>query len=250
MRLAPPDPGPSGARILDLSNLLPVTQIVNAPLDTKQARFNMIEQQIRTWEVLDQEILDLLYLVHREEFVPAHLRELAFSDLEIPIGKAPGECMWPPRLEARVLQDLALKKSDRVLEVGTGTGYLSALLAHCVNHVYSVDINPDLARLGAENLACAGIDNVSVDCGDAAQSWSRHAPYDVIILTSSTPVVPDTLLAQLAPGGRLFAIVGDAPLMSARILTCSTPGNFQRKPLFETCTAPLINALQPARFQF
>ncbi|OGA43610.1 MAG: protein-L-isoaspartate O-methyltransferase [Betaproteobacteria bacterium RIFCSPLOWO2_12_FULL_63_13] len=223
---------------------------MNTALNIEQARFNMVEQQIRPWEVLDQEILDLLYLLHREKFVPDAYRALAFCDLEIPLGNEPSERMWAPRVEARVLQNLNLKKTDRILEVGTGSGYFAALLAHCAGRVFSVEINARLAKLGEANLAAEGIDNVTVENGDAARGWSRHAPYDVIVLTASTPVVPESLLEQIKPGGRLFAIVGDEPVMVARILSRDAAGSFVQKELFETCFAPLANALQPTRFQF
>ncbi|MSQ53557.1 MAG: protein-L-isoaspartate O-methyltransferase [Betaproteobacteria bacterium] len=217
-------------------------------LNIEQARFNMVEQQIRTWEVLNQDILDLLYLVHRENFVPEAYRTLAFCDLEIPLGEAPGERMWAPRMEARVLQELKLNRSECVLEVGTGSGYLCALLSRCAGRVISVDINPRLAKLGESNLA--GIDNAMVEVGDAARGWQKHAPYDVIVLTGSVPVVPAGLLEQIKPGGRLFAIVGDEPVMSACMLIKSASGSIHQDPMFETCAAPLVNASQPVRFQF
>jgi len=223
---------------------------MNTALNTEQARFNMVEQQIRPWEVLDQEVLDLLYLLHRENFVAEGYRALAFCDLEIPLGSEPSERMWAPRVEARVLQNLSLRKTDRILEVGTGSGYFAALLAHCAGRVFSVEINSRLAKFGEANLAAEGIDNVTVESGDAARGWSRHAPYDVIVLTASIPVVPESLLEQIKPGGRLFAIVGDEPVMVARILSRDTAGSFVQKDLFETCFAPLANASQPARFQF
>jgi len=217
-------------------------------MNLEQARHNMVEQQIRTWEVLDQEILDLLYLVPREEFVLPQHRELAFSDLELPIGD--GEKMWTPKLEARVLQELAPRKSDNVLEVGTGSGYLSALLAHRAGHLHSVEINPKLAELGRRNLARHGVDNVTLHLGDGARGWARHAPYDVIVLTGSTPVLPRALADSLAPGGRLFAVVGEAPAMSARLVTCAAPGACHAADLFETVIAPLVNAEHPPRFRF
>ncbi len=217
-------------------------------MNIEQARFNMVEQQIRPWEVLDQDVLDLLYVVRREEFVPSAYRTLAFSDIEIPLGD--GERMWAPKVEARVLQELALRKIERVLEVGTGSGYFAALLAHRAQHVTSVEINPRLKALGEQNLRGQGIDNVSVESGDAAQGWTAHAPYDVIVLTGSTPVLPDSLLAQLKPGGRLFAIVGDPPVMEARLITRTAEGSLRSVDLFETSFPPLRNALQPKRFSF
>ena len=217
-------------------------------MNIEQARFNMVEQQIRTWEVLDQTVLDLLYVVRREAFVPDAYRSLAFSDLEIPIGA--GQKMMQPKVEARILQEVAPKSTDRVLEVGTGSGYMAALLAHRARHVHSVEILPELKRLGEANLRRAGVANVTVDGGDAARGWARHAPYDVIVLTGSTPELPDAFLDQLAPGGRLFAVVGEAPVMEARLVTCVAPGSFNTVDLFETILAPLANALERDKFEF
>lgn len=217
-------------------------------MNLEQARTNMVEQQIRTWEVLDQEVLDLLYVVPREEFVPEQHRALAFSDLEIPIGE--GERMWQPKMEARVLQELRLHKTDRVLEVGTGSGYLTALMAHRAAHVYSVEIRPALAAFGRRNLERHGADNATLEVGDAARGWPRDAPYDAIVLTGSTPLLPHAFLQQLAPGGRLFAVVGEAPAMSARLVSCEAPGAWRGVDLFETVIAPLVNSEQPPRFRF
>jgi protein-L-isoaspartate(D-aspartate) O-methyltransferase len=217
-------------------------------MNLEQARTNMVEQQIRTWEVLDQDVLDLLYLVPREEFVPAAHRALAFSDLEIPIGH--GEKMWQPKLEARVLQELNIRKTDRVLEAGTGSGYFTALLAHRGAQVVSVEINPALAELGRANLERHGADNVVLEVGDAARGWPRHAPYDVIVLTGSTPVLPAAFLEQLAPEGRLFAVVGDAPAMAARLIVAGGAGGQRVTDLFETVIRPLANAERPSRFKF
>jgi protein-L-isoaspartate(D-aspartate) O-methyltransferase len=217
-------------------------------MNLEQARFNMVEQQIRPWEVLDQDVLDLLYVVRREEFVPAGYRALAFSDVEIPLGE--GERMWAPKIEARVLQSLGAKQGERALEVGTGSGHFAALLAHCVHHVTTVEISPRLKSSGEQNLQRQGIDNVSVELGDAAQGWAAQAPYDIIVLTGSTPVLPQPYLAQLKHGGRLFAIVGDAPVMEARVITCVAEGAYRSVNLFETSFPPLLNALQPIRFSF
>ena len=217
-------------------------------MNLEQARHNMVEQQIRTWEVLDQDVLDLLYAVPREDFVPSACRNIAFSDLEIPLGE--GERMWPPKLEARVLQELAVQRSERVLEVGTGSGYLTALLAHRAAQVYTVEIRPALAEFGRANLARHGRDNVIAEVGDGARGYPNWAPYDVIVLTGSTPLVPQSLLDSLAPGGRLFAVVGDAPAMAARIFTCVAPGVIRTMDLFETVVAPLANCAQPSRFTF
>jgi len=217
-------------------------------MNLEQARHNMVEQQIRTWEVLDQDVLDLLYAVPREDFVPSACRNIAFSDLEIPLGE--GERMWPPKLEARVLQELAVQRSERVLEVGTGSGYLTALLAHRAAQVYTVEIRPALAEFGRANLARHGRNNVIAEVGDGALGYPNWAPYDVIVLTGSTPLVPQSLLDSLAPGGRLFAVVGDAPAMAARIFACVAPGAIRTMDLFETVVAPLANCAQPSRFTF
>ena len=216
-------------------------------MNLEQARTNMVEQQIRTWEVLDQDVLDLLYVVPRETFAPEKYRALAFSDLEIPIGE--GERMWQPKLEARVLQELNVRKSDRVLEVGTGSGYFTALLSHRAAHVVSVEIHPALAAFGRANLERHGADNVTLEIGDAARGWAAHAPYDVIVLTGSTPLLPPSFVEQIAPGGRLFAVVGEAPAMSARIVVSSGTG-WSSNTLFETVIPPLANAEHPSRFRF
>ena len=208
----------------------------------------MVEQQIRTWDVLDQDVLDLLYVVPREEFVPAQHRALAFSDMQIPIGD--GQRMWEPKLEARVLQELDVHRSDRVLEVGTGSGYFTALLAHRAAHVYSVEINERLAAFGRRNLERHGADNVTLEVGDGARGWPQSAPYDAIVLTGSTPALPDAFLEQLSPGGRLFAVVGEAPAMEARLVTCVARGEHRSSDLFETVIRPLVNAERPSRFKF
>jgi protein-L-isoaspartate(D-aspartate) O-methyltransferase len=222
-------------------------------MDIERARFNMIESQIRPWEVLDQQVLDTLFEVKREEFVPEKYRALAFVDMEIPLGH--GEVMLAPKLEARMLQELTLKKTHRVLEVGTGSGYMTALLARLAGHVYSVELHQDLSAAAAARLAARGISNVTLEVGDAAQGWSRHAPYDVIVLTGSVPLLPPQFLAQLRPGGRLLAVVGDPPVMTARLISCLSPGAqnsgaYNETGLFETCIAPLHNVLQPERFVF
>lgn len=221
-------------------------------MNVEQARFNMIEQQIRPWDVLDQDVLDLLYVLRREEFVPETHRALAFSDLEIPLfeGAEAGERMMQPKVEARILQELVVRKNERVLEVGTGSGYLTALLATRAHHVFSVEINPKLKAFGEANLRRAGIENFTTELGDGAQGWQRHSPYDVIVLTGSTPILPQSLLSQLRTGGRLFAVVGDPPVMEARLVTRVSDGSFRTTDLFETCLAPLKNAPQPARFEF
>ena len=208
----------------------------------------MVEQQIRTWEVLDQDVLDLLYVVPREEFVPTPHRALAFSDMQLPLGE--GERMWEPKLEARVLQELDVHRTDRVLEVGTGSGYLTALLAHRAAHVYSVEINERLAAFGRRNLERHGTDNVTLELGDAARGWAKQAPYQAIVLGGSTQVLARAFLEQLEVGGRLFAVVGELPVMRARLVTCTGTGAYHTVDLFETVLAPLVNAEQSPRFRF
>ncbi|MEW6133043.1 MAG: protein-L-isoaspartate O-methyltransferase [Pseudomonadota bacterium] len=217
-------------------------------MDIEQARFNMVEQQIRPWDVLDQSVLDLLFEVRREEFVPATYRSLAFVDMEIPLGH--GETMWPPKLEARCVQSLQLRKTDKVLEIGTGSGYLTALLASLAGQVHSVEIHAEFLEDAGARLNAHGFDNVILEAGDASRGWEKHAPYDVIVATGSLPVMPDTLPVQLAPGGRLFAVVGDDPVMNAQLVTCVARGVYRSENLFETSLKPLVNAMQPERFIF
>jgi len=216
-------------------------------MDFEKARFNMVEQQIRTWDVLDQGILDLLFLVHREDFVPPEYRLLAFADLEIPLGDQ--QKMWAPKMEARVLQELAIEHGETVLEIGTGSGYFTALLARLGARVTSVEINPRLATEARAKLARAGVGSVDLAVGDGARGWGS-ATYDAIVLTGSTPVLPDAFIEQLAPGGRVFAVVGEPPVMLARLARLVAPGAVAKRVLFETVVDPLANAATPARFEF
>lgn len=230
-------------------------------LDIERARFNMVEQQIRTWEVLDQSVLDLLLLVRREAFVPPAYRALAFTDMEIPLKLAPGpddgerqvdtgETMFAPKVEARFLQELGIKPHEHVLEIGTGSGYMAALLAHKAQHVLSVEIDGRLKEFAQGNLARAGVRNVKVELGDGAQGWPARAPYDVIMVSGGLPMLPEKLLAQLKIGGRLAAIVGAPPVMSAQVVTRVSDTGYDTLHLFETLTKPLRNALRPSRFTF
>ena len=219
-----------------------------AQMDFERARFNMVEQQIRPAEVLDQQVLDLLLRVRREDFVPPHYRMLAFADLEIPLGH--GERMLHPRMEARMLQELALTADDKVLEVGTGSGYMTALLASLARHVHSIELIEEFTASAARKLKAHGLDNVTLETGDAAQGWPGHVPYDAIILTGSVPVLPPAFAASLNPGGRLLAVVGEPPVMEARLITCVAPGACRSANLFETCIPPLRNVVQPERFVF
>jgi len=212
----------------------------------EQARFNMVEQQIRPWDVLDVRILDLLSAVKRENFVPTDRQSMTFMDMEIPLGH--GASMWSPKLEARTLQILQVRGNDRVLEIGSGSGYLTALLAHLAKHVTSIEIVPELHAFAKKNLTAHQIQNVTLELGDAAQGWP--GTYDVIVLTGSVPVLPEAFQNSLNPEGRLFAIVGDEPLMHARLIRCLAPGKFETETIFETVVAPLQNALPPERFIF
>jgi protein-L-isoaspartate(D-aspartate) O-methyltransferase len=217
-------------------------------MDMERARFNMVEQQIRPWEVLNDKVLDLLFKVRRENFVPESYKKLAFADMQIPLGN--GEVMLEPKLEARILQELELRDGDRVLEVGTGSGYMTALLAHFAAHVYSVEIVPELAEEAKRKMESRGIENVTVETGDAARGWDRHGPYDVIVITGSLPVLPEAFQQSLKVGGRLFAIVGEAPAMRAELVTRVGADAFRREDLFETCVPPLRNVQAPSRFVF
>ena len=215
--------------------------------DFEQARINMIDQQIRTWDVLDTRVLDLLSAVRREDFVPPAYRMLAFADLELPLPN--GYRMWTPKMEARVLQELMVRDNDRVLEIGTGAGYLTALLASEAGDVTSVEIDEATAADAHARLARHGFANVRIEIGDGARGFGNDA-YDVIVLTASTPLLPARFLEQLAPKGRLFAVVGEAPAMKARLIHSEAPGATAATDLFETVIMPLRNAAAPPRFEF
>jgi protein-L-isoaspartate(D-aspartate) O-methyltransferase len=215
--------------------------------DFEQARFNMVEQQIRPWDVLDQSVLDLLFNLKREDFVPAAYQALAFADLEIPLS--PNARMWTPKMEARVLQELKLKPRERVLEIGSGSAYFTAMLASFAGEVTSVELDPRLARDAQGKLARGGFSNARIEIGDGAQGFGEDN-YDAIVLTGSTPLLPERFFAQLKPGGRIFAVVGEAPAMTARLVRWTAPGARTSTDLFETVIQPLVNAAAPARFQF
>lgn len=221
----------------------------------EQARFNMIEQQIRPWDVLNQDVLDLLLVVKRESFVPAAYKSLAFFDTEIPLPC--GENMFTPKMEARILQEVTLQKHENVLEIGTGSGYMAALLAHKARHVTSIEIEPELKALADRNLSDYGIINVTTYLGDGAQGWAGTssangdtAAYDVIVISGSLPVLPDAFLKKIKVGGRIFAIIGDAPVMVGQIITRMSDTAYSTVNLFETSAKPLRNALTPSHFTF
>lgn len=217
-------------------------------MNIEQARFNMIEQQIRPWDVLDQDVLDLLMVVKREQFVPPAYKNLAFVDTEIPLPG--GQNMLTPKLEARLLQEVGLKKHENVLEIGAGSGYMAALLAHKGRHVTSVEILPELKTLAESNLAQYGVTNVSVELGDGAQGWSSGAPFDVIVISGSLPVLPEAFLAQVKVGGRIAAIIGETPIMSAHIITRVSDTAYDTVRLFETDVKPLVSGVARSRFKF
>ena len=215
-------------------------------MNLESARFNMIEQQIRPWEVLDQQVLDLLNKLPREDFVPERYRKLAYMDTTISLGN--DQVMMPPRVEARILQALNVQPDETVLEVGTGSGYVTALLASLGEHVYSVDINAEMTRTASDKLADRGISNVTLETGDAARGWDAHAPYDVIVITGSLPLLPTSFKQTLKEGGRLVAVVGDSPVMEVVLITRVGESEWAQETLFETDLPALINAPEPERF--
>ena len=229
-------------------------------MNLEQARFNMIEQQIRPWEVLDGQILSLLAVVKREDFVPVAHKALAFVDMEIPLAAhaEPGQCMLAPRVEARLLQDLNVQKHEKVLEIGTGSGYMAALLAHRALHVVTLEIDPALARAARQNLQKAGIHNAEVLQLDgasllipgAADQAGLSGPFDVIVLSGSVAQVPTELLALLKTGGRLIAIVGDEPVMRASLSTRVDAHAMSHTAAWDTLAPRLLNFPTPSAFRF
>ncbi len=217
-------------------------------LNVQTARFNMIEQQIRPWNVLDAGVLELLASMRRDAFVADAHKALAYADLEIPL--AGGQCMLVPRLEARLLQDLGVKKTDSVLEIGTGSGFLTALLAHQAARVLSLELVPELVAFAKSNLDKAGITNADVRQADGSQGAAAQGPFDVIVLGGSVAQVPHNLLEQLKVGGRLAAVVGDEPVMRATIVTRTSATDFRTSEPWD-CDAPrLQNFAEPSRFNF
>jgi protein-L-isoaspartate(D-aspartate) O-methyltransferase len=214
----------------------------------EQARFNMIEQQIRPAEVLDQNVLDAIAAMPREHFVPSAFRHLAFADIEIPLGN--DQRMLTPILEGRMLQALSVRSTDAVLEVGTGSGYTTALLSRLGRHVTSVEIHPEFTRRAQENLNRHHINNVTLEIGDASQDWASGAPYDVIAITGSLPLMPEQYKTRLKIGGRLFAIVGESPVMECVLITRMGEREWAQEALWETDAPPLVNAPRPRRFVF
>lgn len=217
-------------------------------IDFETARRRMVERQIRPWEVVDERVLEVIGRTPREDYVPSEYRNVAYADMSVPLGH--GQSMLAPKLEARLLQALSVGAKDKVLEVGTGSGYVTALLAALAAQVYSVEITVELAEQAKQKLSANGIRNATVEIGDAARGWPRHAPYDAILLTGSLPLLPSTLREQLAPGGRLVVIVGQAPTMEAIRIDRLDRDNWSETSLFETVVPPLINAPEPPKFVF
>jgi protein-L-isoaspartate(D-aspartate) O-methyltransferase len=216
--------------------------------DPERARHNMIQQQIRPWEVMDQRVLDTLQAIPREDFVPGGYRGLAFADIEVPIGH--GEVMLAPKIEAKLLQALAIQPTDRVLEVGTGSGYLTACLARLSGHVVTIDRHGDFAEQARARLTALGIGNVEYLTGDAFATELAAAPFDVIAVTGSMPLPSDRLEGLLNDGGRLFAVIGEPPAQEAQLVIRIREGVLRRENLFETVVPPLQNAPRPEAFVF
>jgi protein-L-isoaspartate(D-aspartate) O-methyltransferase len=217
-------------------------------MNIEQARFNMIEQQIRPWDVLDKGVLGLLAVVRREDFVPPVYRALAFVDSEVPLGE--GEFMLAPRVEARMLQDLQVQRHERVLEIGAGSGFMAALLGHRAQSVISLEVKPALAKMATDNLRRSGASNVTVVQADGVHGYAAEGPFDAIMLSGSVSKVPEELLKQLKPGGRLVAVEGDEPVMEAVRYTVNADGTFSRLGLFDLNASRLIGFAEPARFHF
>ncbi len=212
------------------------------------ARHNMVVQQIRPCNVSNDNLLELLETMPREAFVPADCENLAFADTQIPLGH--GQSMMKPIIEANMLQALDVQPTETVLEIGTGSGFVTALLAKSARHVFSIEIIPELSAAAAHNLEQQGIVNVTLEVGDASNGWDEHKPYDVIAVTGSLPVLEERFQHCLKVGGRLFVIIGEAPAMEAVLITRISEGEWQYKSLFETDIAALQNAPAPEHFEF
>ncbi len=215
-------------------------------VNTEIARRNMISQQFRTWHVNDQDVLDLLDTIPRERFVPEQYRNLAFSDLEVPLGH--GEVMMAPKIEARLLQSLAIKPLERILEIGTGSGYLTACLARLGGHLVTVELVPEFSQHAQQLLTGMGYENIEFRVGDAASGWDQDGSFDVIAITGSLPVLPEDFQHALNKDGRLFVITGESPVMQAQLVTRLSSQEWHSETLFETDLPPLQNAVKPQIF--
>lgn len=229
-----------------------VGEFLMSEMDYNQARFNMVEQQVRPWDVLDPRVLNVIGNIPRELFVPEDCKQLAYADLPIPIGSYEGRSshMLHPVIEGRLLQSLAITEDDTVLQIGTGTGYITACLATLARHVDSVDINPEMTALAEKNLARFEITNVNLSTGDGSSRWEQKQFYDCIAIMGSVPTIPEFYKKALKQGGRMFVITGDAPVMKALRVTRIGKNEWTLDELFETSIDPLINAEKPAEFVF
>lgn len=217
-------------------------------MDFERARFNMVEQQVRPWEVLDNQVLDVLERVHREDFVPVRYRKMAFADLSIPLGN--GQCMMCPKVEGRMLQALEIREEDSVLEIGTGSGFITACLASLAKRVVSVEIFEDLHEEAKLRLQEKYMENVGLFVGDVMRGWQPEQAHDVVVVTGSVPAVPGQFRDWVNPGGRLFVVTGDSPAMEARLLTRVGFSDWREESLFETDLGRLVNAEPPPEFSF
>jgi protein-L-isoaspartate(D-aspartate) O-methyltransferase len=224
-------------------------------VDFETARFNMVEQQVRPWNVLNQDVLDLLFAVKREQFVPLAHQAMAFMDMDLPItidGKATGQTMFSPKVEARFIQAVAMKRHETVVEVGAGSGHMAALLASRSAKVISFEMNPAIAKVAQANLKNANFSNVHIEVADASAEAVRHhfKNVDVIVLSGSVEAIPPWILASLNVGGRLAAIVGQSPVMTAEIHTKITATEYKIEKLYETDTPALSGFPKVTRFSF
>jgi protein-L-isoaspartate(D-aspartate) O-methyltransferase len=237
------------AKLLTLVGRLPLYRVRNmTSLNFEAARQTMIKSQMRTWHVHDDRILDLIARMPRQDYVPAASRNLAYVDMNISLGH--GEVMMTPKTEARLVQELEIDPKDKILEIGTGSGYVTALLANLGRHVVSVEIRPEFTTEAATKLARHGIRNITLEVGDGARGWDRQKPYDVILITGSLPILPEAFRDSLAPGGRLIAIVGQSPVMEVKRIRRLDGNIFTEDSLFDTDLPPLQNVIEPARFVF
>jgi protein-L-isoaspartate(D-aspartate) O-methyltransferase len=217
-------------------------------MNIEQARFNMVEQQVRTWDVLDQNVLRLMERAPRDAFVPDAYRTLAYADISVPL--AHGQCMLAPRIEGRMLQSLRIDSADRVLEIGTGSGFFTYLLAALAGHVVSVEIEPQLLQSARVRLEAHNAFNITLEQGDGVAGRANGAPYDVIAVTGSMPILDKHLERQLSIGGRMFVVVGDAPAMEAVLIERLAEDQWRRDELFETVIPPLTGAPSRSQFKF
>ena len=215
-------------------------------MDFEKARFNMVEQQVRPWDVLDSRVLEVISEIPRENFTPDEYKNLAYADTRIPLGSYENHpcTMANPVIEGRILQVLDIQEDDLILEIGTGSGYLTACLAKLGRHVDSVDINEDLTAMAEKNLQALGITNVNLATGDASKSWDQKRNYDVIVISAAMASIPDSYKNLLKPGGRLFVVTGEAPVMTAHLVTRTDEHQWQVEDIFETSIEPMIEAVE------